>query len=206
MKYLNKKEMRKILSVALLACALFTCSTAKAEVKFGLKGGLNITNFSLSSDIVESSNRTGFFIGPSMRIGLPVLPIGFDLSVLYDQRDAKVDDGTISQKSINIPINIRYEIGLGSMAGIYIAAGPQFGFNVGDQKKIFSSSTYKFSDSNVSINVGAGVRLVKHLEIGATYNIAVGKTGEIEGTGDAISGLIKNGRSHAWQISAAYYF
>ena len=33
------------------------------------------------------------------------------------------------------------------------------------------------SKTNFSINVGAGVSLIQHLEIGFTYNIACGKTG-----------------------------
>lgn len=199
--------MRKFLSVTLLAIALLTANGAQAGINIGVKGGLNITNFSLSKDVVSSSNQAGFFIGPSLKLGLPVLPIGFDAAVLYDQRGAKVDGGTVTQRSINIPINVRYELGLGDLAGIYVAAGPQFGFNVGDSKKVLKTSSYKFSDSNFSINVGAGVRLIKHIEIGATYNIAVGKTGEIESVADAASGAFSSkGRSNSWQISAAYYF
>lgn len=200
--------MKKFLSVVLLAVAMFAAIPAKAGVNFGLKGGYNITSFRLSSDVVDDSNKSGFFIGPTVKLSLPVLPVGFDLGVFYDQRDSKVDGNTISQRSVNIPLNVRYELGLGDLAGIYVAAGPQFGFNVGNGTKIFNSSTYKFKDSNFSVNVGAGVRLINHLEIGFTYNIAVGKTGEISTVTDALSGAVenRNARSNAWQISAAYYF
>ena len=60
---------------------------------------------------------------------------------------------------IDIPINLKYTLGLGSMAGIYFATGPQFSFNVGD-KKLFDSETYKMKSSNFSWNVGAGVKLI----------------------------------------------
>lgn len=189
---------------------MFAAMPAKAGVKFGFKGGLNITSFSLSEDVVDESNRKGFFIGPSLKIGIPVLPVGFDISVLYDQRDSEVDGTTISQRNINIPINVRYELGLGNTAGIYVAAGPQFGFNVGHNSKVIdiveNYSTYKFEDSNFSINVGAGIRILSHLEIGATYNIALGKTGEVTVENAAGEIITSDGKSNAWQISAAYYF
>ena len=206
--------MKKIFTTIVLMAAMLVAIPAKAGINFGIKGGYNITNFSFSGDDLSSTNRSGFFIGPSVKIGIPVLPIGFEVAALYDQRDAKLSttangEETLSQKSINIPVNIRYELGLGDMAGIYVAAGPQFGFNIGDKSFNFDDvADYKLKDSNLSINLGAGLRLVKHLEIGFNYNIALGKTGEfnvIDGAGEAL-GINGNGKANAWQISAAYYF
>lgn len=201
--------MKKIFTTIVLMAAMLVAIPAKAGINFGIKGGYNITNFSFSEDVIAKDNQQGFFIGPSLKIGIPVLPIGFEIAALYDQRDAKLGGEKISQKSINIPINVRYELGLGDMAGIYVAAGPQFGFNIGDKSFNFDDvSDYKLKDSNLSINLGAGVRLVKHLEIGFNYNIALGKTGEInviDGAGEAL-GINGNGKANAWQISAAYYF
>ena len=201
--------MKKIFTTIVLMAAMLVAIPAKAGINFGIKGGYNITNFSFSEDVIAKDNQQGFFIGPSLKIGIPVLPIGFEIAALYDQRDAKLGGEKISQKSINIPINVRYELGLGDMAGIYVAAGPQFGFNIGDKSFNFDDvADYKLKDSNLSINLGAGLRLVKHLEIGFNYNIALGKTGEfnvIDGAGEAL-GINGNGKANAWQISAAYYF
>ena len=201
--------MKKIFTTIVLMAAMLVAIPAKAGINFGIKGGYNITNFSFSEDVIAKDNQQGFFIGPSLKIGIPVLPIGFEIAALYDQRDAKLEGEKISQKSINIPINVRYELGLGDMAGIYVAAGPQFGFNIGDKSFNFDDvADYKLKDSNLSINLGAGLRLVKHLEIGFNYNIALGKTGEfnlIDGAGEAL-GINGNGKANAWQISAAYYF
>ena len=201
--------MKKIFTTIVLMAAMLVAIPAKAGINFGIKGGYNITNFSFSEDVIAKDNQQGFFIGPSLKIGIPVLPIGFEIAALYDQRDAKLEGEKISQKSINIPINVRYELGLGDMAGIYVAAGPQFGFNIGDKSFSFDDvADYKLKDSNLSINLGAGLRLVNHLEIGFNYNIALGKTGEInviDGAGEAL-GINGNGKANAWQISAAYYF
>ena len=198
--------MKKIFTTIVLMAAMLVAIPAKAGINFGIKGGYNITNFSFSEDVIAKDNQQGFFIGPSLKIGIPVLPIGFEIAALYDQRDAKLEGEKISQKSINIPINVRYELGLGDMAGIYVAAGPQFGFNIGDKKFSFSNANdYEMKDSNLSLNLGAGIRLVSHLEIGFNYNIALGKTGEFNEV-DGAKNFVGNGKANSGQISAAYYF
>lgn len=200
--------MKKLFTLIVLAATIFA-APAGAQLKFGVKGGLNITDMSFSKDVVKTSNQAGFFIGPTMKFKVPVIGIGFDVSALYDQRSAEIDnDGdkqTLKQRAINIPVNLRYDLGIGDLAAIYFAAGPQFGFNIGDKKTVIEDmGEWKLKTSNLSVNLGAGVMLLGHLQVGANYNIVCGKTGEItitEGTKNAI-----RGRSNTWQISAAYYF
>lgn len=205
--------MKKILTAIGVVALLFVATPSKAQVSFGLKGGYNIVDMSLSKDVINKSNRAGFYIGPALKISTPVAGFGVDIAAVYDQREAKLGDGanetTIKQKSINVPINARYVIGLGDMAGIYLAAGPQFGFNVGDTEFTlkdglsYDSSNYQLKKSNFSVNVGGGLVLMDHFEIGVTYNIALGKTADItwQGAKDAY-----DSKNNAWQISAAYYF
>ena len=207
--------MKKLFTLIVLVAATYFAVPANAQLKFGIKGGLNITDMSLSNDVFETSNRTGFFIGPTIKFTLPIVGLGIDASALYDQREGEVnveaDDNTLvstrlKQKSINIPINLRYDIGLGSLAAVYLAAGPQFGFNVGDKNQSLYKdlAEWRLNTSNFSVNVGAGVMLLGHLQVGANYNIVCGKTGEITVLDGAESVL--RGRSNTWQISAAYYF
>ena len=207
--------MKKLFTLIVLVAATYFAVPANAQLKFGIKGGLNITDMSLSNDVFETSNRTGFFIGPTIKFTLPIVGLGIDASALYDQREGEVnveaDDNTLvstrlKQKSINIPINLRYDIGLGSLAAVYLAAGPQFGFNVGDKNQSLYKDVaeWRLNTSNFSVNVGAGVMLLGHPQVGANYNIVCGKTGEITVLDGAESVL--RGRSNTWQISAAYYF
>ena len=213
--------MRKIFTAAIVAATmLFSTSSAQAQVKFGLKGGLNVTNMSLNSEVFDADNQTGFFIGPTVKFTLPIVGLGIDASALYDQRDAKItveDNGAsveskIKNQSINIPINLRYGVGLGSTASVYLFAGPQFGFNVGDKNQsIFTDmGEWRLKSSTFSVNVGLGAMLLSHLQISANYNIACGKTGETtvsSALGElAQSAAKKRGRANAWQIGLAYYF
>ena len=196
--------MKKILTVVVLFAALMTAVPAKAEVKFGLKGGLNLTSMSLDANAISKSNQAGFFIGPTVKFTLPIVGLGFDASALYDQRKAEVDDTSIKQQSIQIPINLRYGIGLGSTASIYFFAGPQFGFNVGDKDIKTDVGNWTFNSSSVSANVGLGLMLLGHLQVSANYNFGLGKTGEL--TENTVPNQIKeNGKLNAWQIGVAYF-
>lgn len=205
--------MKKFLLLVVCLAAMTTSVQAQG-IKFGVKGGLNITKMSFSKDVVKSDNKTGFFVGPTLKISLPA-GFGVDIAALYDERSADVTGGykeeeskvivntdgeTIKQKSIQVPVNLRYSIGLSSLAGLYLALGPQFGFPVAD--KVFDTDfgEYRLKDANLSINFGAGVYMLGHLEIGVTYNLAAGKSGEFKNWNDVET------HNHAWQISAAYYF
>lgn len=203
--------MKKLFTLIVLVAATCFAMPASAQLKFGVKGGLNITDMSLSSDVFETSNRTGFFIGPTVKFTLPIVGLGIDASALYDQRESELTNADnevtkIKQQAINIPINLRYDIGLGSLAAVYLAAGPQFGFNVGDKNQTLFDDVadWKLNSSNFSVNVGAGVMLLSHLQVGANYNIVCGKTGKITYL-DGMESAFR-GRSNSWQISMAYYF
>ena len=213
--------MRKFFTAAIVAASmLFAASSAQAQVKFGLKGGLNVTNMSLNSEVFDADNQTGFFIGPTVKFTLPSVGLGIDASALYDQRDAKVkveDDRSsveskIKNQSINIPINLRYGVGLGSTASLFLFAGPQFGFNVGDKNQSLfeDAAQWRLKSSTFSVNVGLGAMLLSHLQISANYNIACGKTGETtvsDVAGETVQQMFKKrGRANAWQIGLAYYF
>lgn len=212
--------MKKIVSLIVLLAAM--TMTAQAQgVKFGVKGGVNLTKMTFSKEVYGSDNRAGFYVGPTLKISLP-LSFGIDIAALYDQRSSKVDmidvkdapannEGVtqlsslntydIKQKSIQIPVNVRYNIGLGSEAGIYLAVGPQFGFPVGDKVYNTKVGDYRLKDASVSFNFGAGVYLLEHLEVGFAYNL-VTKSGELTDQ----NGNIIDTRNNAWQIGAAIYF
>ena len=211
--------MKKIFTSAAIALAmLFTANTANAGINFGVKGGLNVTSMSLNSEVFDASNRAGFFFGPTVKFTLPIVGLGIDASALYDQREAKLTVGeaktkeTVKTQAINIPINARYSVGLGSVASVLFFAGPQFGFNVGDKNQsLFKDmGEWRLKSSTFSVNVGLGAMLLSHLQISANYNIACGKTGETtvsSALGElAQSAAKKRGRANAWQIGLAYYF
>ncbi len=211
--------MKKIMMILLATVALSMPS--QAQVKFGLKGGVNLTNMSFSESGVKDAvkNKAGFFVGPTVKFTLPVVGLSLDAAALYDQRSAKssIDDGTgnvventLKTQSIQVPINIRYGVGLSSIVNLFAFAGPQFGFNIGDKHQTIlkDAQEWTLKSSNISANVGIGAILLDHLQVTVNYNIPLGKTGEVnvkEGANAAWQ-TVTGGRANAWQISAGYFF
>ena len=205
-------------SAAVATVTLLAATSAQAQIKFGLKGGLNVTDMSLSKKVFDADNQAGFFIGPTVKFSLPLIGLGIDAAALYDQRQAKVkgevgyeqitiEERSLDSKYINIPINLRYGIGLGSVASLNFFAGPQFGFNVGKKhQELVDDATWNLKSSAFSVNVGAGVTIASHFELSANYNIACGRTGDVTFEDTVNKVFKKHGRANAWQIGLAYYF
>ena len=204
--------MKKMMKMAVLAAALTLSANASAQTKLGLKGGINTSEVSVNDDVWKTDNRLGFFIGPTVKFTLPIVGMGMDISALYEKRESKMksEDGklgsVVSREQLAIPINARYSLGLGETANIFLFAGPQVAFNLGkkDKEIVPEVADWTLKSSNFSINLGIGCTLADHLG----YNIAVGKTGEVEISKDAVGDAVKkyDGRSNAWQLGVAYFF
>ncbi|WP_278562084.1 porin family protein [Phocaeicola plebeius] len=194
--------MKKLLSTLMVIACLALAIPAQAQIKFGVKAGLNVSKLHLSENIVSKDNRAGFFVGPTAEFTLPLLGLGIDGSVLYNQFGVDSEEGTSTKKSIEIPINLRWTVGFSSLVGAYVAVGPQFGFNVGDR---WFDEVCEFKKNTTSFNVGAGLKLLGHLQVGANYNFALKDNGKIH-DGD-IEDLATIGfKQNTWQVSVAYLF
>ena len=207
--------MKRVITLLVLLTAI-TVATQAQGVKVGVKGGLDIVNMSFDENVFKADNKMGWFVGPVVKVSLPVGGLGFDIAALYDVKkyDLTLQQKTeeVSQRSVLIPVNARLNFGLGGAAGIYVAAGPQFAFNVGDDyKDIFKDdalqNTFQLKKSSFSVNLGAGVYLSDHFEVGFAYNIAVGSTADASWKVGTDAVLHKDdSKPKSWQISAAYFF
>ena len=208
--------MKKMMKMAVLAAALTLSANASAQTKLGLKGGINTSEVSVNDDVWKTDNRLGFFIGPTVKFTLPIVGLGMDISALYEKRESKMksEDGklgsVVSREQLAIPINARYSFGLGETANIFLFAGPQVAFNLGkkDKEIVPEVADWTLKSSNFSINLGIGCTLVSHLQATIGYNIALGKTGEVELSTKGVEASKKkyDGRSNAWQLGVAYFF
>lgn len=200
--------MKKIFAVVLLAVAF--AMPSKAQFSWGIQAGLNMSNISVK-DAADNAgtavkSRTGFFVGPTVKFTLPLIGLGIDASALYDQREGKAGDETIKSQSIQIPINVRYGFGLGSVAEVFAFAGPQFGFKLSGDKD-FGAAEWTLKSSNLSANIGIGATVLSKLQAKLNYNIALGKTGEMKGKDAAgVMQEIGSAKFNAWQVSLAWFF
>lgn len=205
--------MKKILCSLVVLTVLSVLPANAQGVNFGLKAGINNTSMKFDKSVFDSENRFGWFFGPTMKVALPVTGLAVDVAALYEQKDAKVNGETIKHKSIVLPVNARYSFGMAQTASVYVAAGPQVGFNVGSEnfnwkEKDSYDNTFQLNKSEFSVNLGAGVCVGEHVELGFTYNIPLGKTGDAswDDVKDALDKLKDDTSANSWTISASYYF
>ena len=171
---------------ALIVCSLALLSfiPASAQFSWGLRGGLNLVNNDITAVTKESAQSkdsyTGFFFGPMAELQIPIIGIGIDASALYSQKGVELPDTTtMKNQSLSIPLSLKYSLGLGNFAAVYVAAGPQLDFRIGDLNAKFNDGNdvkdFALEKSSWSINVGAGVKLINHIQAGINYNIPVSK-------------------------------
>lgn len=188
--------MKKIISILIAAATFMFAVPAQAKfIKFGVKGGLNFSKLDFDANSLNeiSDNSTGFFIGPMAEVTLPILGLGVDGALMYSQRGK--DD--TKQLGVEIPVNLKYTIGLGSSFGVFLTAGPDFFFNFKDIDILQMES----KNTQVGINLGAGLKLIKKLQVGVNYQIPVGNSIEIEDMNKVFGG-----KNKTWQVSLAYIF
>ena len=192
----NCVNMKKVISVMMVAVALMMAAPAQAQlIKFGVKGGVNMSELDFDGGYEgNKDNATGFFIGPMAEFTLPIVGLGIDGAVMFSQRGKS----ETKEQGFEVPVNLKYTIGLGSMAGVYLAAGPDFFFNLKD----FDVEGGKAKKSQVAVNIGAGLKLLSKLQLGVTYQIPMGDSFEWK---DAV-GAGGSAKNKTWQVSAAYMF
>lgn len=196
--------MKKIFGVLMVAVCIDMAMPTQAQLRFSVKGSLNLSKVSFSGmkENSKKDNPTGFPIGPMAEFNIPVARLGVDVSLLFAQRGIKISDGgeeaIVKQNGLDIPVNLKCNIGPGNLIGFYVATGPGFYLDFADNKTINGVKTDE-EETEVGINVGADVKLLNHLQVGADYNIPLDKTASFE---DAEGSY----KTKTWQISVAYIF
>jgi len=166
--------MKKIIFLPLL----LTMGIVNAQLQFGLKGGVNVSNFTGGDfNNIEKSSLVAFHAGGLVRIKFDHLVIQPEL--LFSSQGAKLDDGVTEAdykvSYVNIPIMVQWQFN----GGFYIEAGPQAGFKISED--IPNSTIEDFAKStDLSIGLGLGFLKNKGLGIGARYMVGVSKVGDFD--------------------------
>ena len=143
--------------------------SAQAQVKFGLKAGVNMSSISYKLDNAvtnfDPENLTGFQVGPMLEFMTP-LGLGADLAVLYSQQGFKVNLDEYKMNTLQVPVNLKFKIGVvPKMLKVYLATGPNISLNLSDKlMEQIENQTFGFA-----WNLGGGVEVIQHLQVGVNY-------------------------------------
>lgn len=197
--------MKKVTGLVLVILMVFIAVPAKSQLKFGVKGGLNISSVHMNSDILKADNVTGFQIGPMIETTIPLIGIGLDAAILYSQKGVDMKtEGTVTSTSmktdyLDIPVNLKWKFGI-PLVKAYLSAGPYVGFRVGGDK-IWNvlGEQIKAKNFSAGLNFGVGAELISHLQVGLNYGL--GLTDNY--SSDKFDMKAKN---RGWSITAAVLF
>lgn len=170
--------MKKI--YAIIVVLLLSVGGARAEkfMTYGVEAGMNFNSLSFSSEMFESSNRMGFFVGPKVKFNIPLLGFGADVAALYSLNTCSANlNGVVKTRSLSyleIPINARYDFKI-SAVGLYLATGPQYNVCMSTNESM--NAVGLRNTSTWSWNFGAGVELFKHLQVGINYTMPISSGG-----------------------------
>ena len=179
------KKLKITLVMALVAiCGCFQAN-AGSPFRFGVKAVLNVDKVSFNKDKWEDTfnegNRCGFTAGLTTEFTVPVIGIGMDLSLMYSRMNCEVpyigEDGLVatdkaSKNFLEIPLNLKYKLALPAISRIvipYVFTGPNLALKLGGKKDGYLST----KTAQWGWNLGLGVELIKHLQIGAGYTFGI---------------------------------
>lgn len=197
---MKKKIIAFLCAMAFLAVAI----PAQAQLRFGIKGGLNITSVHFDSDLLKSDNVTGFHIGPMIEATMPLLGFGFDAALLYSQKGMESSSSgvktTMKTSYIDVPVNLKWKFGL-PIVKAYLATGPYASFRVGGDK-IWNvlSDQLETKSFGAGLNFGAGVEVFNHLQVGFNYELGLTDNFSAEKLD------LSSNKNRGWTISAAILF
>lgn len=208
------KKFQGLLLIAILAlCSTFA---ANAQIRFGIKAGLNVDKMHLSGnqtvkEMFDIDQNCGFTGGVMMEAMIPAVGLGADISAMYTYLNAEnksaLNDGKFAKNFIEIPVNLKYKLTIPVVASIvkpYVFTGPAFAF------KLDKNTIEDFYQKNCQVtwNLGLGVELFKHVQVGACYgwNINGAGTYVLDMAGIQVNQTEVKAKNNYWTITAAYLF
>lgn len=167
---------------ALIAVLLLTATASTAQkYQIGLKGGVNISNFTaVPFNNVSKSALVSFHGG-----GFINFLLGDNFSIqpeaLFSTQGSKLDDGTnkLSYKVsyLSIPVMAKFEFN----GGFFLEAGPQFSFKLSED--VPNSSVGDFAKSlDLAAAAGLGFHGKSGFGIGGRYLAGISKVGDFSST------------------------
>lgn len=162
--------MKTYFKICLAATALFITTSASAQlpISLGIKGGVNMSNF--SGDVNDKSAKAGFHVGIVADIDLPVSNLGILTGLEYTAKGAKYKvDPLLPRLEANanylqLPAHLRYKFDLMPSISLIAHGGPYFAYGVdgkikqaGDKIDTFGKNGLDRFDWGLGAGIGARV-------------------------------------------------
>lgn len=193
--------MKKTLFLLTLVCALCVAVPSQAQLRFGIKAGANITDYTFGSTL-KTGNLSGFTGGIMGEFMLPIVGLGVDASLLYARKGFTIEQADRGSRHeslhyLDVPVNLKWKFGLPKIISVFVLGGPSFNFLVGNNL----SDQIKKKDFDLALNLGFGVELFRKVQIAAQHGWGLTNSIQVN-TGEKV----KDAKAKGWSITAAYLF
>ena len=203
--------MKTVFTFILLGMfSVFIANEAHSQVRFGVKGGIDVIDHKISSDMLRVSNRLGYQLGPTVEAMLPGSGFGAELSLLYGRKEydvkEKEHDVDISNYDyISIPLSLKKRFGITSLFSVFVSAGvfADLKLSGGDIDIDDYIEEYKSKNFAAGVNAGAGVRVLSHFDLGLYYRATLTDKYSIDNPD--FSKLNKK-KFQSWSVGLTYFF
>ena len=75
--------MKRYIFVLVASMFMMTSNVnAQSKLRFGIMGGMNVSEMRFDQEIINKDNQAGFFVGPMVDLTLPILGLNLDAAVL----------------------------------------------------------------------------------------------------------------------------
>lgn len=194
---------------------LMVGGTANAQLKFGVRGEVGINKPSFTKELYSVENMNAFKLGPTVEFMLPVVGLGVDGSLLYSNEKMNVktvsDQGAetliqdVQSHYIDVPVNLKYKIGIVGPVKAFLAAGPYAQFKVGGDEFSYGDIKDKVEDKKfqAGINLGLGAEVINRVQLGFNYRMKL--TDDYSVNEPTWKDLLNKNKGF-WSLTAAVYF
>jgi hypothetical protein len=174
---------RTMIRIAFLAfVAVLSANISTAQISIGAKGGLNLSNLNgLSIPDVETEALFGFHVGGYVAFNLGK-NFALQPELVYSTQGVKLKDDANNEEDLklnyfNIPVMARFY----TNGGLFLEAGPQFGFKVNDVSLDGTDVDEAFKSSDFSLGAGLGfMGKSQGFGVGLRYNVGISKTADAD--------------------------
>lgn len=201
---------RAIKYLTVLTFFLLFHNAISAQIRVGVKGGIDIIDNDIVSDIFKVTNNSGYQIGGTLEALVPTSKFGVEASVLYCLKKYDVEDkannASISDYNyISIPINFKQRISIGGPIGLFAVGGVYGNVKVkgGDFTINQVANSYKAKDFAFGLNAGAGISILGHVDIGVYFR---GELTERYAYEYMDAATFQNKKFQTWSVGATLFF
>lgn len=177
--------------ITLMAFALlFITSISNAQIRFGVKAGVNFSNLSTESILIKHvEGATNYQFGvlfQAKAFGFAIQP-----EILYSVKGGSFDnlgyesifigtDNEFKTQNIEVPVNLQFGIDAG-FARVFLQGGPYVSFQTGviffDRADSYEEFKKYVDNFDYGLGVGAGVELMG-IQLALKYDWGLSKLGE----------------------------